>query len=107
MSSLLHYLRLSPQQTPQLKTPFRNNSSIFIEVYLPRRCIETVVLLLLRVCSYPQDLSTESLPSNERLLWFHYSDFQASCHNIKSIFAFPYTTVQERTENVEKFISSF
>jgi hypothetical protein len=28
------------------------------------------------------NLFTESLPSNERLLWLHYSGFQASCHNI-------------------------
>jgi hypothetical protein len=25
---------------------------------------------------------SESLPSNKRLLWLHYSGFQASCHNI-------------------------
>jgi hypothetical protein len=28
------------------------------------------------------NLFTKSLPSNERLLWLHYSGFQASCHNI-------------------------
>jgi hypothetical protein len=27
------------------------------------------------------NLFTESLPSNERLLWLRYSDFQESCHN--------------------------
>jgi hypothetical protein len=27
------------------------------------------------------NLFTESLPSNERLLWLRYSGFQASCHN--------------------------
>jgi hypothetical protein len=31
---------------PQQKTPFPNNSSVFIEVCLLRRCIETAVLLL-------------------------------------------------------------
>jgi hypothetical protein len=30
----------------------------------------------------PGNLFTESLPSNKRLLWLHYSDFQASYHNI-------------------------
>jgi hypothetical protein len=63
----------------QQKTPFPNNSSIVIEVCLPRRCIETVDLLLLRAYSFPL---TESLSNNERLLWFRYSGFQASCHNI-------------------------
>jgi hypothetical protein len=29
------------------------------------------------------NLFTESLPSNESLLWLRYSGFQASCHNIK------------------------
>jgi hypothetical protein len=31
------------------------------------------------------NLFTESLPSNERLLWLCYSGFQASCHNIKDV----------------------
>jgi hypothetical protein len=30
-------------------------------------------------------LFTESLPSNERLLWLRYSGFQASCHNIPKL----------------------
>jgi hypothetical protein len=29
------------------------------------------------------NLFTESLPSNDRLLWFRYSGFQTLCHNIK------------------------
>jgi hypothetical protein len=36
---------------PQQKTPFPNNSSIVIEACLPRRCIETTVLLLLAYSS--------------------------------------------------------
>jgi hypothetical protein len=34
------------------RTPFCNNSSTVVEVCLPRRCIETVTLLLLRGCSF-------------------------------------------------------
>jgi hypothetical protein len=37
----------------QQKTPFPNNSSIVIEVCLPRHCIEMAVLLLLRARSFP------------------------------------------------------
>jgi hypothetical protein len=35
-------------------TPLPNNSSIFTEVCLPRRCTEYAVLLLLHACSFPQ-----------------------------------------------------
>jgi hypothetical protein len=56
---------------PPQKIPFPNNFSIFIEVCLFCRCIETEVILLF----------TELLPSNSRLLRFHYSEFRASCHN--------------------------
>jgi hypothetical protein len=73
----------------QQETPFPNNSSIVIEVCLPRRCIETVVLLLLPACTFPQELFTGSLPSNERLLGRHYpgltgviSQFQPMCHTV-------------------------
>jgi hypothetical protein len=38
----------------QQKTPFPNNSSIVIEVCLPRCCIETAVLLL-SAFSFPQE----------------------------------------------------
>jgi hypothetical protein len=34
------------------------------------------VLLLLRMQSLRRDMSTELLPSNGRLFWFHYSRFQ-------------------------------
>jgi hypothetical protein len=40
---------------PQKKSPFPNNSSIVIEMCLHHCCIETVVLLLLRVCSFPRE----------------------------------------------------
>jgi hypothetical protein len=30
---------------------------------------------------FPRKLFTESLPSNEGLLWLRYAGFQASCHN--------------------------
>jgi hypothetical protein len=40
---------------PQQKSQFPNNSSIFIGVCLPCRSIETVVLLLLRACSFPRE----------------------------------------------------
>jgi hypothetical protein len=39
----------------QKKTPFPNNSSVVIGVCLPRRCIEAVILLLLRACSFPRE----------------------------------------------------
>jgi hypothetical protein len=68
---LLNHLRLPSQQTllilsaawdphiasgrPPQKTPFSNSSSVLIEVCLPRRCIETVVLLF-RACSFPREL---------------------------------------------------
>jgi hypothetical protein len=72
MSSLLHHLRLPFQETPsvliqpalhpryiasgrpQQKSRFPNSPSIVIEVCLPRSCIETAVLLLLRACSFPR-----------------------------------------------------
>jgi hypothetical protein len=38
--------------------------------------------LLIRCCG---NVFTESLPSNKRLLWLHYSSFQVSCHNIVSL----------------------
>jgi hypothetical protein len=69
-------------ERPQKKTAFPNNSSIVIEVCLPRLCIETAVILLLHACSFTRDLFTESLPNYERLLWLRYSGFQASCHSI-------------------------
>jgi hypothetical protein len=37
------------------KITFPNNTSIVIEVCLPRRCIETTVLLLVRACSFPPE----------------------------------------------------
>jgi hypothetical protein len=40
---------------PPQKTPFPNNSSIVIKVCLLRCCTETVVLLLLRPCSFPRE----------------------------------------------------
>jgi hypothetical protein len=70
---LLNHLRLPSQETPsililsvfdpryiasgliQQKTQFPINSSIFIEACLPRRCIETEVLVLLCECSFPQE----------------------------------------------------
>jgi hypothetical protein len=62
---LLNHLRLPSQETPsvlilscltsswrlQQKTPFPNNS-VVIDICLPRRCIETVVLLLPSTCSF-------------------------------------------------------
>jgi hypothetical protein len=39
----------------QKKTPLPNNSSIVIVACLPRRCIETAVLLLLRGALFPRE----------------------------------------------------
>jgi hypothetical protein len=52
---------------PPQKTPFPNNSSVVIEVCLPRRCIETEVIRLLLAYSLPRDVFTEQLPSDGRL----------------------------------------
>jgi hypothetical protein len=72
LPSLLSDLRLPTPETPsvliipafnpryiasdrlQQRTPFPNNSSVVIEVCLPHCCIGTVVLLLLRACSFPR-----------------------------------------------------
>jgi hypothetical protein len=62
------------------KKRFPNNSSIVVEVCLPCRWIETAVFLSLRACSFPRNLFTKSLRSNECLLWLRYSGFQALCH---------------------------
>jgi hypothetical protein len=70
--------RYTASGQPQRKTPFPLNSALVIEVRLPRRWIEKVVLLL----RFRGNLFTESLPSNGRLLWLYYSGFRASCHNI-------------------------
>jgi hypothetical protein len=40
---------------PQQKTPFPNNSFFVIEVCLPRRCIESVVFLVLHAFSFPRE----------------------------------------------------
>jgi hypothetical protein len=47
---------ISASDLTQQKTQFHNNLSIVIELCLPRRYIETVVLPLLRACSLPQEL---------------------------------------------------
>jgi hypothetical protein len=55
--SLSLSILLDPRYTAsgriQQKISFPKNSSIIIEVCLPRRCIETVVLLLLCACLFP------------------------------------------------------
>jgi hypothetical protein len=52
-------------------------------------CIEniaqpTIVPLLLCVHSLPRRGVYQPLPSNGRHFWFHYSDLQLPCYNIKS-----------------------
>jgi hypothetical protein len=42
--------------------------------------INTSIVACVFVCR--GNVCTEPLPSNDRLLWLHYSVFQASCHNI-------------------------
>jgi hypothetical protein len=54
--------------------------SIVDNACLQRRCIATEAIGLLLAYSLPRNVFTESLPSNERLSWFLYSDFRASCH---------------------------
>jgi hypothetical protein len=68
---------------PQEKTSLPINSSVLIKEFLPRHCIETVVLPLLCV-HFRGNLFNKSLPKNERLLWLRCSRFQAYYHSIKS-----------------------
>jgi hypothetical protein len=49
------------------------------------RSYSSTVLRLLLAHSMPGNLFTESLPSNERLLWLHYYSFQASCNSINKV----------------------
>jgi hypothetical protein len=49
------YINMIASGRPEQKTPFPNNSSVVIDVCLSRRCIETAVILLLCVCSFPLD----------------------------------------------------
>jgi hypothetical protein len=69
---------------PQHTTPFPNNSSIVLVLCLPHRCIETAVVACVFVAA--ENVFNESLPSNERLFWLHYFDFQALCHSILNCF---------------------
>jgi hypothetical protein len=64
---------------PQQKTLFPNNSSIVIEVCLPRHRIETAVLLLLRV------FISEGTCLLSCCLAMNYSGFQASCYIVPSL----------------------
>jgi hypothetical protein len=48
-------LRYTASKRPKGITTFLNNSSIVIEVCIPRRCIETTVLLLFLACSFPRE----------------------------------------------------
>jgi hypothetical protein len=84
--SILILLALDPRYIasgrPQKKTPFPNNSSIVIEMCLPFRCTETQLFYCCVRLHISRNLFTESLPSNEHLIWLHYSGFQASCHHI-------------------------
>jgi hypothetical protein len=70
---------------PQQKTLFPNNSSVVIEVCLPHRCVEMVVLPLVHGIHFGGNLFTKSLPSNERQLLLCSSGFQASCHIAPSL----------------------
>jgi hypothetical protein len=74
-----------PRYTASGRLPskqFPNNSSVVIEVYLPRHCVAMEVIWLLLAYSLPRNKFTEQLSSNGRLLWFHYSGFRALCHNM-------------------------
>jgi hypothetical protein len=84
-------IALDPRYTAsariQQETQFPNNSYIFIEMCLHRRCIETTVLLLLRACSFPREppclainvYSGFSVPDFRRHVTVYYS----SCIHIK------------------------
>jgi hypothetical protein len=60
---------------------YQNNFPIVTDARLPRRCIETVVFYCFLRIHRRGNVFTKPLPSSGRLLWFHYSDFQASFYN--------------------------
>jgi hypothetical protein len=55
--------------------------SVVGEACLQRRCMATEFIRPLLRIRCRGNVFTESLPSNERLFWLHYSGFRASCHN--------------------------
>jgi hypothetical protein len=60
----------------------KHNPSLVEKACLQCRCIATEVTRVLLAYSLRRNVFTDPLPSNERLLWLHYSGFLASCLNI-------------------------
>jgi hypothetical protein len=66
--------------TPRHGLRRKHSFSLVEKACLQRRCIATDVACCLRIrCR--RNVFTEQLPSNGHL-WFHYSGFRVSCHNI-------------------------
>jgi hypothetical protein len=83
LPSLLNRFRLPSQKTPSILSQLaRNNLGAD-----PSENTESIVIAQQYLdCCLPirsrENLFTESLPINERLLWLHYSGFQVLCHTI-------------------------
>jgi hypothetical protein len=73
-------------ERPQLNSlhgPCRKHSlSIVLKACLQSRCISTEVTWFCLRIRCRGNIFTDSLPSNEPLLWLHYSGFRASYHSI-------------------------
>jgi hypothetical protein len=64
------------------RTKQKTQSLYFGKACLQLRCItQKLIDFCLRICCRG-NVFTESFSSNERLVWHHYSNFLASCHNI-------------------------
>jgi hypothetical protein len=79
--SLTYTLYSSP-----LRTHYGSQSSLVVSwqqicCVIPQQYFDYCLFIRCR-----GNLFTESLPSNERLLWLRYSGFQASCHNTLELF---------------------
>jgi hypothetical protein len=88
---LLNQLRLLSQETSSILPSAGLGSSLYsiradptentVFVVIAQQCLDCCLRIRCR-----GNLFTESLPSNERLLWLRYCGFQALCHIINSVF---------------------
>jgi hypothetical protein len=87
LPTLPNHLRLPSQETPSIIPSAGLGSSLYtiradptentVSIVIAQQCLDCC--LFIRCCG---NLFTESLPSNDRLLWLSYSGFQASYHII-------------------------
>jgi hypothetical protein len=88
---ILRMLRLSAARDPRYIASGR--------IHIKQRISTTVPLLGV--------IEETCLPSNVRLLWLHYSRFQASCHSIKYYGSLAITTKPETCKNFRTAESLF